>query len=157
MKRRFALPLCLLMLGAAPAAGCGGDELSEEDYTNQVQEAIAPVVETSQTLVTEATQAKSVEELGAPLGEAASTYGETASTLEDIEPPEDVTDLHERLVTAHEQIADSASAAANAAEDGDQAGVEPFREAGDAYRTELESLVGEYQDKGYEFGGASSP
>jgi len=155
LRQRFAAAASLALIATAITA-CGG-ELSEEEYTSQVRDAINPVVDVSQDLATEATQAQSVEDLAPPLGEAESVYSETASTLEDIEPPEDVADLHERLVTAHEEIAETVGEAADAAEDGDDAGVQPFQEAGSSYQMELQALGTEYMDQGYDFGTAATP
>lgn len=159
MRRHFAIgPLALLILGALLVAGCGGgDELSKEEYQTQVRDAIEPVVDTSQSLASDATEAQSVADLSDPLAEAETTYSETASTLDDIEPPEDVADLHGRLVTAHEEIATAAGEAGTAAEEGDEAGVMPFQEAGTTYQSELQELQGQFQEKDYDFGGATTP
>ena len=159
MRRHLAAgPLALLTAAALLVAGCGGgDELSKEEYQTQVRDAIEPVVETSQNLASDATEAQSVDDLADPLAEAETTYADTASTLDDIEPPEDVADLHERLITAHEEIATAAGEAGTAAEEGDEEGVRPFQEAGTAYQTELQELQGQFQEQDYDFGGAASP
>lgn len=158
-SRVFPLLVALMSLGLI-AAGCGGEEESEqaaeptpqEEYVQEVQDAIAPIATQSEDLVNQATQARRVDDLARPLGEAEEVYRTAASDLEEITPPEDVRDLHEQLVAAQQDIADAAADAQQAAERGNEQGLEAFRSAGDEYRQAAERISAEFQERGYNFG-----
>lgn len=162
--RSRALPLLLALMSIAlVAAGCGGEEESEqaneptaqEEYVEEVQDAIAPIATQSEDLVSQASQARRVNDLAQPLGEAEEVYRTAAEDLEQITPPEDVQDLHEQLVAAQEDIADAADRAERAAERGNEDGIEAFRNAGDQYREAAEGISAEFQERGYDFGQSS--
>lgn len=158
LRSRALLLFAALMSVALIAAGCGEDEeqaaepTPQEEYVTQVQDAIAPIATQSEDLVNQATQARRINDLSRPLGQAEEVYRQAAQDLEAITPPEDVQDLHEELVTAQEEIADAAAQASRAAERGNESGLEGFRSAGDQYRQAAERISQEFEERGYNFG-----
>ena len=128
------------------------DTAARDEYVGQVKEALQPTITASQELQTEAAGISSPDELAPILTTAQESYEQTAQELEAIEAPADVTDLHERLVSEQEDIAEATGEASDAAKRGDQSGVQAFKGAGEKYQEELTQLVEEYNAKGYDVG-----
>lgn len=128
------------------------DTAAKEEYVQQVKEALQPTITASQELQTEAAGISSPDELAPLLTTTQESYEQSAQQLEAIEPPPDVTDLHERLVSEQEDIAEATGEASDAAKRGDEDGVMAFQDAGQKYQTELTQLVEEYNAKGYDVG-----
>lgn len=159
---RVLVPVALASL-ALVAAGCGEDEEQEaaereaaaaeaaqEEYQAEAREAIGPVAGRSEDLIEEVSEARSVREFTAPLRETEDTLERAAEQLEELDPPEEVQNLHNRLVTEHEEVAKAAESAREAAEDGEAAGLEEFRRATDRYTERTGQLAREFAELGYE-------
>ncbi len=159
LRSRLALLLLALAGVALITAGCGEEEpaapqeeeLSQEEYTTQVREAIQPIATQSQDLVDQALDARRIGDLSEPLAEAQRVYGQAADELRSIDPPDEVEDLHQQLVQTQENIAEAAAQARRAAEEGDPSGLEQFRSAGEEYRRRSQQLAQEFSERGFEF------
>lgn len=171
--RGLIAAILVAMTAALFVGACGGDDDSEttapaaetatqstaatdtaakEEYVQQVKEALQPTITASQELQTEAAGISSPDELAPILTTTQESYDQSAEELDAIEAPSDVTDLHERLVSEQEDIAEATGEASDAAKRGDQSGVMAFQDAGQKYQTELNQLVEEYNAKGYDVG-----
>lgn len=159
-RARLVALVLVLTSSAMPAAGCGGGDdtttpadepLTQDEYVTEVRDSIGPVADESQQLIAQATEARRIQDLAKPLGQAQETYQDAADQLESLEPPEEVAKLHGELVRAQEDIADAARSAQRAARKGNRQGLEKFRRAGDRYRDRAEELSQEFSERGFEF------
>lgn len=141
------------------AAGCGGgDEATEateahsvqNEYVEDVRTAVGPVATQSQRLITQVDEARSIDDLAAPLEEAEKGYRMAARELEAITPPEEVAELHQRLVESQQQIAEATRQAERAAEENNPDGLDEFSEAGDLYAERSRVLSERFSELGYE-------
>lgn len=163
LSRARLLSLLAALLGALAIAGCGGDEeepaadepaVDEEasqEYVEEVRQAIGPVASQSQDLINQALQARSVDDLVMPLGNAEDAYRDAVDDLDGITPPAESEDLHTDLIAAHESIAQGASDAVQAAKNGEPQGLQEFQRAGEEYREETERITQEFAERGIEF------
>ena len=99
-------PLLAALAGLAVLAGCGGggDALSKEDYEQELDGAAADLTQASQTLATELSSAMAgdggFDQAAEDLRAVRDQLDETAGQLDDLDPPEDAVEAHDRLVDA---------------------------------------------------------
>jgi hypothetical protein len=157
---RVAATAAVVLLIAAP--GCGGDDGEtdaaaleadrvQEAYVDDVRAAIGPVASQSQQLIAQVRQARSIGDLSRPLDEAEEGYRTAMRELEEIAPPADAAELHERLVETQRQIADATKEAERATAEDDRDGLDEFSEAGDRYARRSRALSERFSELGYEF------
>ncbi len=157
---RVAATAAAVLLLAVP--GCGGDDEEpdaaaaepgrvQEEYVDDVRVAIGPIAPLSKQLIAQVSQAQSISDLSQPLDEAEKGYRTATRELADVTPPEDVVELHERLVEAQRQIADATKEAEQAADQGSRDGLDEFSEAGDRYARRSRALSEQFSELGYEF------
>ncbi len=171
LSRLFVL--LLLVAGLALIAGCGGEEegggedtttateststsedggaATKDEYEARVRDALVAVTETRATL-DEITDAKTADDLAAGVAELRGTYSDVADDLRALTPPEEVADLHTRLVDASDEIAQAATDTEESIRGGDaDSGGSMFKKAGNKYGATLTELGEEFSARGYEF------
>ena len=117
--------LIALVALAVLVAGCGGDQLSQEEYEQELSQAAEDLSQASERLGTELSSAmagdgdfaQAAEELGAVRDQ----LNETADGLDGVEPPEEAADAHDRLVDALRAYSGELEQFQGALEDGDTA------------------------------------
>lgn len=128
-----------------------GEPAEKADYEKGVRDALVAVTQTQDTL-DEITDAKTSDDLAAGVAELKTTYDAVAEDLAGLTPPEDVADLHKRLVDASNEIAQAAGDAEESIRGGDSdTGGSLFKKAGSKYGETLTKLGEEFSAKGYEF------
>lgn len=129
----------------------GDADPAKAEYEKGVREALVAVTQTKTTL-DEITDAKTADDLAAGVAQLKTTYESVAEDLKALTPPEEVADLHTRLVEANVGIARAASDAEESIRGGDSdAGGTLFKKAGAKYGTTLTKLGEEFSARGYEF------
>ena len=140
------LALCLAAV-ALVAAGCGGDD--KGDYTNDVREIAQELDESSAGA--DLRNVNSTKELADALRRAADLLDEAAGDLEDLDPPDEVSDAHGKLTDGARETADAFRRVADQAEGGSQeqvlASLNELLTSGGAKK--LEQALTELEDKGY--------
>jgi len=148
--RRIPILLIAFALVAGLLAGCGGD--SKEEYANDVSEVLDPLGAELQTLGTEASSATSPDQLVPPLTDAEDSLTAAVDDLEAIDPPEDVADIHEDLITSIEELLAPLTSTREAAEAGDsqaaQAEAQAFFQASLDFQTEIQDITQRAEDAG---------
>lgn len=145
--------LAVLAAATLIPTGCGDDDPEEArgEYVREVQAAIRPVAEQSQALSRQVGEARSIEDLSPPLGRTEEAYQEAADALESIDPPEEAANLHAQFVETHQQVADAAEAAAEAAKKRQGEELKEFEEAGDRYARRSEEITRKLSARGFDF------
>ncbi len=129
----------------------GGEDGAKAEYEKGVRDALVAVTQTQGTL-DEITGAKTTDDLAAGVAKLRTTYDAVATDLKALTPPEEVADLHARLVDANDEIAQAAKDAEESIRGGDSdAGGSLFKKAGAKYGETLAKLGEEFSGKGYEF------
>ena len=111
MKHYLAIATALLALGAV-AVGCGGTEaLSAEEYFNKL-EAIANETQEKESAAQPSEEDSAsltpdqVKEQGSEFLDSSATINEDAlKKVEDLDPPDDLQEAHDRLVAAEDDMA----------------------------------------------------
>lgn len=108
--RRLLLATCLLMV----CTGCGGNELTLDEYAHEV-EGLTTSLYGRLNELTISGREPTVEELQTLYRELAAAYHKLLDGLEALEPPRDAADLHDtsidiitRLATTHDALAQRA-------------------------------------------------
>jgi hypothetical protein len=116
----------LLLLGAC----AGSDRLSPADYERQLSVAGQQLGDSLEGIFSDPAvkDARSMGEAASAVRRGAATMRTTIGLLEDLNPPEDATAAHDRLVRGVRLFAADLDAFANAAADGDLAAVKTFDE-----------------------------
>ena len=157
---RHASVLLAFLLGVVVMAGCGGGDggagepLSKEDYEQQMQALQADLGASADELQQAFSDPQDVEAMSEGLNDAAGLLDEASSSLDDISPPEEVADAHQKMVDA------SAAAAARLREFADtvaNASLAELQETLAEFQnieefSELDAAVREIQAKGYDIG-----
>lgn len=122
MQRIWALTAAFVV--ALALAACGGDDgggaMSKDEYRKQAQ-AISDKAETDfQSGIEKGTSQDPMESL-AGVRELGTASDEAAQKLEELEPPDDYKDVHDRLVGSLRTLGDRADAFEQAVEARDQA------------------------------------
>jgi hypothetical protein len=150
MKIRFRHGLVGSLVAAALVAGCGG-ELSNEEYQGEVEGVLEPLGEELQRIGTETTMQTSPEEVAGGLGEAEDTLDTGITDLEEIEPPGDLEEPHDRLIGAFESFRDATTEAREAAEENDQeALLSEYPAAATEFQSEVADIAQEFEEAGLE-------
>lgn len=103
MSRLRLLVPALLVFSALVLVACDGDTAENNDYVDEVNE----VQNTLQNEIGSLTQApESPDQLVTFYEETRSKLEEAVAKLEDIEPPEDLGELHDQLVAEVQALAD---------------------------------------------------
>ena len=122
-------PLLAALAGLAVLAGCGGggDALSKEDYEQELAGAAADLTQASQTLATELSSAMAgdggFDQAAEDLRAVRDQLDETAGQLDDLDPPEDAVEAHDRLVDALRAYSDDLEDVQGALEEGSEAAI----------------------------------
>lgn len=141
----------LLAIGAL-AAGCGGDELSEDEYREEIEAVVPPLLQDLQAVSGEASQQTTPEGVAEGLGETETVLDTGVTDLEEIEPPEELSEPHDRLVAAVAAFEQATADAREGAESGDIQAIAPeYVTAATEFQTELAEVGQEFEDAGVEF------
>ncbi|MET0937706.1 MAG: hypothetical protein ABWY51_00600 [Gaiellaceae bacterium] len=157
---RHASVLLACLLGVVVMSGCGGGDggagepLSKEDYEQQMQALQADLGASADELQQAFSDPQDVEAMSEGLNDAAGLLDEASSSLDDISPPEEVADAHQKMVDASAAAAvklrEFADTVANASLAELQESLGEFQNI--AEFAELQSAVTEIQAKGYSIG-----
>lgn len=157
--------LALIAIGAmAIAAGCGGDgggdALSLDEYGQEVGSVLTPVGSELQETATVIQSSKSPDDLASSVGQFEEQLDGGIADLEAIEPPEEVVDSHEKLITALEDINAAFGQVREAAESGDQqeivSSATELAPALTEFQTQVNEVRTELEDAGVSFNSSSS-
>ena len=140
----------LLLAAVLLLAGCGGgDRLSKEEYQGEVQGVGKTLGEALGGVDT--SSAGGLDEVGGQVTGLQAALREAADDLDDLSPPADVEDAHEKLVDGIRGFADDLDQLAEAADKGDLSAIQTFQ---DVFTTsdsvkKIREAADELQDKGY--------
>jgi uncharacterized phage infection (PIP) family protein YhgE len=167
MKRLSLLVLAIALLAGVSACG-GGDELSKDDYTAELEGSQSALVESLGTLAASAQatpDVSSVADLEEFFGQLAdqveasvTALEEAADELDDVEPPGDAAEAHDKLVEGIRLLADDFGELADVINSGDFDEIQDVAatfqqiETSEAGRL-IQEAIDELQEKGYELGG----
>jgi hypothetical protein len=156
MTRVLTLSLAALAL---LAAGCGGDDgSSKEDYEREVQAVGDTLQRTFGELGSSISGSGSTEQAATKLEEGAASLDKAAADFRDIEPPSDIEDSHNQIVSGLQALADEFRKGAQAAEGGDLQELLQFAQGlqgSDAVRQVTEA-GNDIESKGYDFNTSTS-
>jgi hypothetical protein len=117
----------LLAALVAVATGCGtsGNQLSKDDYQQELDQAAADVRQSSEDLGRELTQAisgqGSYDQAAKEMATVRDQLGKSADELDSVSPPEDTAAAHDRLVDAMHAYSDDLGDVQSALESGNGA------------------------------------
>jgi len=111
-RARLIVPV-LVAVSALAVAACGEDTEEKNDYVDQVNE-VTTTLNEGLTEISSGAAATSPEEASTVFADFGAQLDSAAADIEGIEPPEDVADLHDELVT---QIQELGATATNAADE----------------------------------------
>jgi uncharacterized phage infection (PIP) family protein YhgE len=167
MKRLSLLVLAIALLAGVSACG-GGDELSKDDYRAELEGSQSALVESLGTLAASAQatpDVSSVADLEEFFGQLAdqveasvTALEEAADELDDVEPPGDAAEAHDKLVEGIRLLADDFGELADVINSGDFDEIQDVAatfqqiESSEAGRL-IQEAIDELQEKGYELGG----
>jgi hypothetical protein len=115
---RLAIPL-LVAVSALALAACDGDTAENNEYVDQVNDVSSDLLSSVQSLPS---TGGSPAQISAALKTVSTEVGNAATEMSDIDPPEDVADLHEKIVTDLNTLEDEAVNASNEVAAGGAAG-----------------------------------
>lgn len=146
-SRRMQAVVGVLAVGAL-VVGCGGG-LSEDEYKEEVEGVLTPLSEELQTIGSETSTQTTPEVVADGLGDAEAALQTGVEDLEGIEPPEDLQEPHDSLVTAVADFEQATGDAREGAESGDlEAVATEYVTAATDFQQELTDVVQEFQDAG---------
>ena len=119
MRRARLIVPVLVAASALAVAACGGDTEEKNDYVDQVNE-VTTTLNEGLTEISSGAAATSPEQAATVFADFGEQLDTAAADIEGIEPPEDVADLHDQLVT---QVEDLGATATNAADEIEAGGV----------------------------------
>jgi hypothetical protein len=141
----------LLLAAVLLLAGCGGgdDRLSKEEYQREVQGVGKTLGDALGGVDT--SNADDLSAVGGQVDELQAALRAAADDLDELSPPEDAQDAHDKLVDGVRGFADDLDRLAEAAESGDLGAVQTFQ---DVFTTsdsvkKIREAADELQDKGY--------
>ena len=148
------LTICLAAL-ALIAAGCGGDDgSSQEDYEREVRSVGQTLERTFGELGSSISGSGSAKEAAGKLDEGAASLDKAASDFREIDPPSEIEDSHNQIVSGLEALADEFRKGAEAAQSGDTQELLEFAQglqSSDAVQ-QITTAGNEIESKGYDFG-----
>lgn len=150
MSRIRLVRAMVCVVALALGAGCGG---ADDDYEQQFEDALAPFAEETPAIQTELAQARTPADFADPLSRQLGLQNEALEELENLEPPDEVADLHDEYVTALREARDATGAAVTAAENGDRKALGIYNTAVSQYQQEVTRLFPEFSEEGYQFEG----
>lgn len=151
-KRFFKLVplLAVALLATGLVAACGSDE--KDEYASDVESVLEPLGEELTNLGTELSNVDSPEGFVEGVTAVQDRIEEGVADLEAIEPPSDVTDIHEDLIASLEKFNSSLDAVRTAAEDGDlqtlQEEALALPQAASEFQTEIDDITQRAEDAG---------
>lgn len=155
MRSRKHVVAGVLAIGAL-VVGCGGG-LSEDEYREEVEGVLTPLGEELQTIGTETSSQTTPEGIAEGLGEAQGALETGVGDLEEIEPPDDLQEPHDRLVASLSDFEQATAEALEGAESADSADSPELQEVATEYVTaatefqqEVTEVVQEFEDAGLE-------
>ena len=149
MTSRNQVVAGLLVVGAL-VAGCGGG-LSEDEYREEVEGVLAPLGEDLQAIGAETSSQTTPEGVAEGLGEAETALETGATDLEEIDPPDELQEPHDNLVTAVSDFEQATADAREGAESGDlEAVATEYVTAATDFQQDVTEVVQEFEDAGLE-------
>ena len=145
-----AMALCLATL---VLAGCGGDDsLSTEEYASEVNTEFEAFYPDFTALGDEARDPASAEDYIQTIDEIETRIGETIATLEEVEPPDDASEINERLLAALGDLQAVYGPVADAVEAEDRAelqqAVANLQEASAEFDSEVSDIAADAEEAG---------
>ena len=110
MSRLRYRVLALLAVSALALSACDEDTAENNDYVDEVNEVSSTLLSSVQALPA---TGGSPQQVSSALEEVATQVGTAATDLDAIEPPSDVANLHDKIVTDLTTLSDEATNAAN--------------------------------------------
>lgn len=146
MTRALALAASVLALFAA---GCGGDD--KEDYVAEFNKVGTTLEKTLTSLGTDLTGSTDPKQIASKLEEGAKALESAASDLDEIEPPDDAKQAHEKIVSGVNDLANTFEKGASEAKKGDLTKlVDTFSSIqGSGGAAKIQEAQKELRDKGY--------
>jgi hypothetical protein len=148
MSRLRCLTLALIAASALALAACDGDTAENNEYVDEVNEVSSTLLSSVQALPA---AGGSPQQVSAALEQVASQVGTASTDLSEIEPPEDVADLHDKIVTDMSTLSDEATNAANEVASGGAAGavgvVAQFVAEANRIGAEIDSTIDEINNE----------
>ena len=117
MSRAGLLFLALLGAAALSLAACDDDTAETNDYVDQVNE-VTSTLQSGLAQVASQTNVDSVEQASEVFDGLAEQINAAAAELDGISPPEEITDLHDRITDDLKTLESEAQGAANEIRDG---------------------------------------
>lgn len=150
MSTSWRAPGAWLAVAAAACAliACGAEELSSEEYNAQLDSVFTEFNTELPKASSELTPASSLEDRAAALTAGEPVIGNAISDLEEIEPPTDLADLHERLIALFESFATATRDAREAAESDDPQGLLDYQSEIAGFQEDLAVLSQDFREAG---------
>jgi Family of unknown function (DUF6376) len=144
MSRLRLLTVALVSAAALFVVACDGDTAEKNDYVDEVNE----VQSTLQSDISKLAQSpRSPEQLVGFYEETVASLESAVDSLENIEPPDEVAELHDRLITEVQDLADVITGAVDEIEQGGAAAlpgaVSQLATEGTRIQTEFSSTIDE--------------
>jgi hypothetical protein len=148
MSRLRPLAVALVAAAALFLVACGEDTAEKNDYVDEVNE----VQNTMQSEISDLAQTpRSPEELVGFYEDTVASLEAAVTSLEEIEPPDEVTDLHDQLIGEVQQLADVITGAIDEIEQGGPAAlpgaVSSLATEGTRIQTEFSTTIDEINSK----------
>jgi hypothetical protein len=128
-----------VLMAALSLVACGGDDdkgLSKDDYKDKAQQ-ISDKLETDQQTAQQNLQSGQDQEALTGLNQFKSALTDARTKLDDLEPPSDFKDVHDKLVAELQKSETSTQAVVDAAKSKDKAKVQTSLQD---FQTNLQSL-----------------
>ena len=119
MSRLRSLVLALAATSALAVAACGTDTAENNDYVDQVNQVSTSLLSSVKSIPA---TGGSPQQVSASLDQVSTEVGSAATELEDIDPPEEVADLHAKIISDLKTLQDEAKNAADEVAAGGAAG-----------------------------------
>jgi cell division septum initiation protein DivIVA len=120
MPRLRLIAPFVLVLSALLLVACGGDTEEKNDYVDEVNEIQTTLQDEINSL---AEQPESPDQLVGFYDDAVASLNAAVTSLEDVSPPDDVTELHDRLISEVQELSDIIKGAADEIKNGGVAAV----------------------------------
>jgi hypothetical protein len=157
MKRIWIVVGALALAFAAAAAGCGGDgggdQLTKEEYQQEVKK-VGDTLSSSAGGLSSAfgqSDPESLDQVADEIEKLQQAMEDAADDLDNLTPPDDAQSAHDKLVEGIRGFADEIGGVADAARDGDLAALRDFGEGFEDSESvkQIQEATEELQSKGY--------